>query len=237
MSLVHIRSAQFRNVFLRLYGQDLGIYMPIGGVVNAQFGSGPWETFNKIDNPDGSVSFRSNAFPEVFLFLDGNGLTQFNPAGGGYVAGEYLAESALVKFNIVTNPDGTQSIGSQAFPNVFLRLDGTNVTEYNLNGSGVVNAQYTHSTFESFVINDCLTPERCNQAINQFIQMFPEEANSINANRQTIVNACCPAYSPTVVDLATLPEVRYTYRPPEFLAEDPGISPCATAVVKAAFDC
>jgi len=238
MNLVHIRSAQFPAVFVRLDGSGVTQYNPNGsGVVNAQYTAGAWETYKKIDNPDGSVSFESNAFPNTFLRLDGQGVTQYQPNGAGKVNAQFTA-GAWERFNIVTNPDGTQSIGSQTFQNVFLRLDGRDVTQFMPNGGGVVNAQYTHSSWESFLIHNCLTPERCNHAIDQFMQMFPQEANKIAANRQTIVNACCPAFGPAV-DLSTLPEIPYALTA-DFATEnqrDLSVSPCATAVVKAAFDC
>ncbi|PJJ59578.1 hypothetical protein CLV45_0997 [Hymenobacter chitinivorans DSM 11115] len=46
--------------------------------------------------------------------------------------------------------DGTFTIGSIAFPGVYLRLDGRNITERNAVGVGVVNGQFGAYAWERF---------------------------------------------------------------------------------------
>jgi phospholipase C len=83
---VAIASAAFSNVHLRLDGR--GVTQPQGaggGVVNCQFGVGPWEKFWLEPQTDGTVAIASAAFSNVHLRLDGRGVTQPQGAGGGVV--------------------------------------------------------------------------------------------------------------------------------------------------------
>ena len=84
-------SAQFKNVFLRLDGQNINKNTSEkngGGVVNCQWGIGPWEKFRIEDHGDFMV-IRSDAFPDACLRMDGTGVKAFMPAGGGIVNAQY----------------------------------------------------------------------------------------------------------------------------------------------------
>ena len=153
MSTVVIRSAAFPGVYVRLDGS--GVTQPVGpggGVCNCQFGAGPYETYNLINNPDGTVSFGATAFPNVFLRLDGAGVTKPADNGGGKANAQYTA-GPYEKFRLVNNSDGSQSIASTAFANVFLRMDGRGVNAPVGPGGGIVNAQYTAGPWEKFFIS------------------------------------------------------------------------------------
>lgn len=93
-------------------------------------------------------TIKSNAFANVFLRLDGRGLTSFTNGGGGTVNSSYGAAS-FESFYFNPQSDGTYTIESYAFPNVFLRAD------HSFNGVGVggtVNAQYTAAAYEKFIV-------------------------------------------------------------------------------------
>jgi phospholipase C len=149
---VGIQSVKFPNVFLRLDGRGITQPVPSGaGVVNAQYTQGPWETFVLEQHGDGTISFASVAFPGVYLRLDGTGVTQRVPGGGG-VANAQFGVGATEKFQPEPQDDGSVAFLSALFPVVYLRLDGTGVTQPTNDGGGVANAQYTAGDLEMFKI-------------------------------------------------------------------------------------
>lgn len=76
-------SAAFPNVFLRMDGNGVPTTMAGGGTVNCQFGAGPWEKYNLLPQPDGSFSFGSAAFPNIYLrMVTGSGVTTATGPGG-----------------------------------------------------------------------------------------------------------------------------------------------------------
>jgi hypothetical protein len=87
--------------------------------------------------------------------MDGSGVTSPTGPGGGTVNCQFTA-MAWEKFQLVLNQDGsgrndgTFSIRSTAFPNVFLRMDGSGVTQPTGPGGGTVNCQFTAMAWESF---------------------------------------------------------------------------------------
>ncbi|MBS7422608.1 MULTISPECIES: Vps62-related protein [Pseudomonas syringae group] len=151
---VVIGSTAFPNVYLRLDGSGVNKFSgPGGGIANCQYYAAPYETFNLISNSDGTVSFASTVFSNVFLRLDGAGVTQPSGTGGGVANGQYTA-GPYEKFQLVPNDDGSQSIASTAFPNVYLRLDGQGVVKPTDSGGGTVNAAYGIGPWEKFKIAD-----------------------------------------------------------------------------------
>ncbi len=83
---VAIASVQFPNVCLRLDGHGVTSFAGAGaGVVNCQFGVGPWEKFRLRDQGGQTLSIESAAFPGVFLRLDGTNIHAFAGAGAGVV--------------------------------------------------------------------------------------------------------------------------------------------------------
>ena len=147
---VGIYSVKYPNVFLRLDGRGVTQPMPNGGgVVNAQYTQGPWETFVLTRNDDGSICIESVAFPGVYLRLDGTGVNSRTPTGGGVVNAQF-GIGPWMKFILEPQDDGTYAFLSAAFPVVYLRLDGQGVTQPNPDGAGTVNAQYTAGPQEMF---------------------------------------------------------------------------------------
>ena len=86
-------------------------------------------------------TIQSVAYPGVYLRMDGSGMSQFTQPGGGVVNCQFGAE----KFRIVYNRSdyvGMFSIGSQAFPFVYLRTDGIN-SIVNCQHGAYFNEMYT----------------------------------------------------------------------------------------------
>lgn len=96
-----------------------------------------------------TVSIRSDAFPNVYLRLDGSAVHSFLPSGGGVVNGQYGCY-AWEHFREVPVGGGRVALESVTFPNVYLRLDGTGVHSFLPSGGGVVNAQFGHYAWEEF---------------------------------------------------------------------------------------
>jgi phospholipase C len=146
---VGILSVAFPNVYLRLDGRGVSQSAPTGGVVNAQYTQGGWETFVIENNNDGTVSIASVTYPGVYVRLDGTGVTQRMPNGGGVVNAHFGVQT-YEKFQLEPQDDGSFAFLSAEFPLVYLRLDGTGVTQPTNDGGGVVNAQYTAHDKELF---------------------------------------------------------------------------------------
>lgn len=94
---------------------------------------------------DTPISIRSTAFANVYLRMNGSGVTSTTEAGGGTVNCQYGA-GPYEKFRVRTQTDGSYSFESVAFPKVYLRMDATGVTTQTSTGGGKVNCQYTTGT-------------------------------------------------------------------------------------------
>jgi C1A family cysteine protease len=100
---------------------------------------------------DTYVSIGSKTFQNVFLRMDGSGVSQPTGPGGGVVNCQYTA-GPWEQFVLTKQANGNYTIGSVAFPNVFLRMDGSGVDQPTGPGGGVVNCQYTAGPYEQFMI-------------------------------------------------------------------------------------
>jgi len=136
MVLVAIQAVQSPNHYVRLDGEGVTSFTDNGGgKVNTQAFIGTYETFTLVINDDETVSFKSIFFDNVFLRLDGTGVTagRKSLAGGGTVNAQYT-DRALERFKIHRKNDpagilyqGIVGIESAAFPGRYLRLDGNKV--------------------------------------------------------------------------------------------------------------
>ncbi|KAE8378313.1 hypothetical protein BDV26DRAFT_292410 [Aspergillus bertholletiae] len=98
------------------------------------------------------VSIESQKFPGSYLRIDGRGVKEYSGSGGGVVNVQTYVGSYETLI-IVNNPDDdTFSILSSAFPNVYLRMDGSDVKsgEKYPQGAGKVNCQWGSHTWEKF---------------------------------------------------------------------------------------
>ncbi|WP_084716183.1 papain-like cysteine protease family protein [Saccharothrix syringae] len=86
------------------------------------------------------ITIRSTYFANVYLRMDGTGVTAATGSGGGTVNCQYGAGDKE-KYRVRPQADGSCSFESVAFPKVWLRMDGTGVTTTGP-GGGTVNCQY-----------------------------------------------------------------------------------------------
>jgi hypothetical protein len=136
---VAFKSAAFPNVYLRLDGSGLtGFQGPGGGVANAQFTAGPWETFTLEPQPDGSTTVASTAFSGVYLRLDGTGVSSPQGAGGGVANGQFTAgpwekflivDSAYVQLPVTLYPQLTDMWCWAASGEMIMAYGGNNVAQ------------------------------------------------------------------------------------------------------------
>ena len=101
---------------------------------------------------DTPITIRSTAFANVYPRLDGSGVTSSTDYGGGKVNCQFNA-GANEKYKVRAQTDGSYSFESAAFPNVYLRLDGSGVTSNVSTGGGQVNCQFSAGAYEKFVLN------------------------------------------------------------------------------------
>jgi hypothetical protein len=167
-----------RSVFLRIDGSNVTQFQGGGsGTVNCQFyppGAVPvpeignFEAFELISIPNVGSAIRSVNFPNAFLRLDGSGVTASQGAGVGTVNCQYYSSGTYPNsqadfevfelLNVLASTpfeeEDIQSLKSTAFPQVFLRIDGSNVTQFQGGGSGTVNGQFYPSGGEPNSPND-----------------------------------------------------------------------------------
>lgn len=91
---------------------------------------------------DTPVTIRSTAFSNVYLRMDANGVTAPADYGGGTVNAQYGA-GLYERFRVRPQTDGSFAFESVAFPKVYLRMDGREVSTQTEFGGGTVNAQYS----------------------------------------------------------------------------------------------
>lgn len=148
--VVAIASAYFDNVHLRVDGSAVTQFSGSGGgVVNCQFGFGSWERFRLEPRPDGTVAIASTQFNNVYLRMDGSAVTQFGSDGGGVVNCQF-GVGGWERFRLLPQTDGTVAIASAQFNNVYLRMDGSGVTQFAGSGAGTINCQQGVGPWERF---------------------------------------------------------------------------------------
>jgi phospholipase C len=94
------------------------------------------------------IAIQSTFFQNIFLRMDGSGVTAPADNGGGMVNCQYGID-ALTTFVVHPQADGSFCFESTAFPNVYLRMDGNGVPT-TMAGGGTVNCQYTAGPWEKY---------------------------------------------------------------------------------------
>lgn len=84
--------------------------------------------------------------------MDGNGIHAFSGSGSGRVNCQFGA-SAWERFKLHEQSDGSYTIESASFPNVFLRMDGNNPSRKE-EDFGTVNCQYGAGAYEKFYLQN-----------------------------------------------------------------------------------
>jgi hypothetical protein len=170
---ITIKSTSYKNVYPRLDGTGVTTSTgPGAGKVNGQYGAGPSEKYRVRPQTDGSYAFESAAFPKVYLRMDGTGVTTTTGSGGGTVNTQFVAGApgAFEKYNLRAQSNGSFSVESAAFPNVFLRLVGSGLTANTGPGGGTVNCQFNANggSDETFVL------DMADQSVN-FVMQHQEQ--------------------------------------------------------------
>lgn len=90
------------------------------------------------------VTIRSATFPSCYLRVDGTGLDANSKKIGGKVncRGSASQSEILLLENLDNKTPNVFAIRSNAFANVYLRMDASGVHKFEKPGSGVVNCQY-----------------------------------------------------------------------------------------------
>ena len=142
-----------KDVFLRMDGKGISTACGAGaGKVNCQRSMAPTGAFKVQKQTDGTFTIESSKYPGVFLRMDGNGIHAFAGSGSGRVNCQFGA-SAWERFKLHEQSDGSYTIESAAFPNVFLRMDGNNPSRKE-EDFGTVNCQYGAGAYEKFYLQN-----------------------------------------------------------------------------------
>jgi hypothetical protein len=95
------------------------------------------------------IAIESAYFPNVFLRMDGTGVTKFTGTGGGTVNCQY-GHYSYEAFHLEWQPEDTLAIASVEFSGVYLRMDGKGIDAPIPGGGGTVNCQWGHRSYEAF---------------------------------------------------------------------------------------
>jgi phospholipase C len=104
----------------------------------------------KEKDPMTNIWIRSAASPSAYLRMDSSKVTSFNGAGSGMVNCQYYGPGSEPQGEpgndevlfLVPLSGGGFAIRSTLTVHSFLRMDGSAVNQFNVNGSGTVNCQY-----------------------------------------------------------------------------------------------
>ncbi|KAJ3288226.1 hypothetical protein HK104_008269 [Borealophlyctis nickersoniae] len=98
-----------------------------------------------------NVTIRSATFEQCYLRLDGSSVNAFTGPGSGTANCQTdVGDWERLNIQPVAGSSDIVNIGSAAFPNVFLRMDGQDVHTFTAEGGGTVNLQFTAGPFEQF---------------------------------------------------------------------------------------
>ena len=151
MTLVAIRSVASPDHYIGLDANGVSHFTPSGGgQAKTPTYVASYETFSLERNSDGTVSFKSTAFKDVYIRLDGSNVHEGTnlSSGGGVVNGQFTAHS-WEKFRIHKKESefhkykAVVGIESAAFPGRYVRLDAH---------KGVVNVQGVFKSLEELEI-------------------------------------------------------------------------------------
>jgi hypothetical protein len=95
------------------------------------------------------VAIQSIEF-NVYLRMNGRDVTKAGVDGSGIVNCQYnIAPWELFEIS-APDIDSAVTIASVSFPNVYLRMDGRAITQFDADGGGTVNCQYGAGPWEKF---------------------------------------------------------------------------------------
>lgn len=92
----------------------------------------------------------SVVFPNVYLRMDGKGVTSFNSSPG--TVNCQFGAFEWEHFRLHKQDNGSYTIESVTYPGVFLRMNGNDVKAFEAKGSGSVTCQFSAHSWEQFRI-------------------------------------------------------------------------------------
>ena len=162
-----IQSVAFKDVFLCMDGYGIvAASGPGAGKVNCQKSLEPTGGFKAHQLKDGTFTFESLKYPGVFLRMDGSRVRSFAGAGAGIVNCQFGAAD-WERFKLNDLEDGSYTIESAAFPNVYLRMDGNNPSGKE-DDFGTVNCQYGAGSCEKFNLLNFPETGNAKDLLNKF---------------------------------------------------------------------
>ena len=144
------------TVYLHMDGTGLSVSHKTGGSVYAGFANNIDDKFkifpikqSSSNQPDSQlVAIRSATQDNIYLRLDGTGVTTYLDRGGGTASCRFgIDDGALETFHREIEADGQVAFRSTAFNSVYLRLDHWHVKTPG--DRGQVNAQFGKYTLET----------------------------------------------------------------------------------------
>ncbi|KDN81102.1 hypothetical protein KCH_71960 [Kitasatospora cheerisanensis KCTC 2395] len=99
---------------------------------------------------DAPVTIQSDHYPNIYLRMDGTGVTEFAGGGAGKVNCQF-GTGPWTAFRVRPQSDGSFAFESVAFPGVFLRMDGAGVPD-TMAGGGAVNCQFGAMAYEMYTL-------------------------------------------------------------------------------------
>ena len=144
------------TVYLHMDGTGLSASRKTGGSVYAGFANDVDDTFKIFPIKQSSsnkpstqlVAIRSGTQENIYLRLDGTGVTSYLLRGGGTASCSFgIDDGALETFHMEIEADGQVAFRSTSFNNVYLRLDHWHVKVPG--DRGQVNAQFGKFTLET----------------------------------------------------------------------------------------
>ena len=136
LKLKSLRSFAFPNVYVRCDGSGVTEHVPSGGgTVNCQYKPpGPFEKFyicpvevtpSLAPVSHCKVEIQSTNFSDVFIRLDGRGMSHFEGDGRGMVNYCQFTAGLHERFYLQPESNGCYSFRSVQFPHCYIRLDDT----------------------------------------------------------------------------------------------------------------
>lgn len=146
------------------------------------------------------ASIQSVEYPGVYLYMNGNGVTHYNPDGAGTVRCQF-GVGPTERFDIfplcypaagqdVDTASVPYAVRSTVSPDVFLRLDPDKVSKWKPDGSGTVNCQYGAGTYELFTLRAVQggTAIESWRNASVYLRMYGKDVHAHDPNGSGVVN-------------------------------------------------
>lgn len=150
LNSLFFESNAFPDVYLYMDASGVSSSNQSGGKVSCQYGKGPLvELKFDLDADKGTFGLESTTNPGVYISVYAPNVNSGNAIGGTVSCHYGLGKNE--SFRLAPQTNGKLAIESVAFPGVFLRLDGTNLSSSNRVG-GTVNCSFGANTNEMLTV-------------------------------------------------------------------------------------